>query len=296
MARTDPTVVYVHGNGNKLAPAALKAKWDQALCGRDMGDVTRMAYYADLHYPSPLLADEPSGVNRESLEALGDAAPEDLTAFRLELKADLEEEFGDVGPEFSAWIDEFLAAEPDASAKPAPADSTLEALPTRWLRTRALRRMTKRFFKDVYRYFFVAGAEEIRARVRAQLEDLDGPIAVVAHSLGSIIAYDVLNGMSAGEKKVKALVTVGSPLGVREVQDHLVQPQRVPPVVESWTNLADRFDLVALDKRLKNDFEPSGKVTDHSVDNQTSNNHSIEGYVDKREALDAIEAVIGPIG
>jgi hypothetical protein len=43
-----PTVVYVHGAGNKPPRDDLKRAWDLDLFGQDMGDQTRMAHYADL--------------------------------------------------------------------------------------------------------------------------------------------------------------------------------------------------------------------------------------------------------
>ena len=48
-----PTVVYIHGIGNKTAPTILKREWDKALFDVDMGSRTRMAYWADLLYPAP---------------------------------------------------------------------------------------------------------------------------------------------------------------------------------------------------------------------------------------------------
>src|SRR5262245_59352566 len=47
-AAATPTVIYVHGLGRQPAAAQLKLDWDLALFGRDMGDRTRMAYWADL--------------------------------------------------------------------------------------------------------------------------------------------------------------------------------------------------------------------------------------------------------
>ena len=48
-----PTVVYVHGAGNKPAADDLKRAWDLDLFGHDMGQRTRMAYYADLLHATP---------------------------------------------------------------------------------------------------------------------------------------------------------------------------------------------------------------------------------------------------
>jgi hypothetical protein len=47
------TVIYVHGAGNKPPSGDLKRSWDQDLFGRDMGQQTRMAYYADVLHAQP---------------------------------------------------------------------------------------------------------------------------------------------------------------------------------------------------------------------------------------------------
>jgi hypothetical protein len=49
-----PTVVYVHGNGNKVRKELLKAEWDKALFGNHVGATSRMAYWASLRYAAPL--------------------------------------------------------------------------------------------------------------------------------------------------------------------------------------------------------------------------------------------------
>ena len=50
---------------------------------------------------------------------------------------------------------------------------------------------------------------------------------------------------------------------------------------------------MALDATLKNDFPPEEKVTDYRVDNWANNNHDIQGYLDRPEALNAVEKAIG---
>ena len=95
---TQPTVVYVHGNGNKLAKDALKEKWDRILYGSDQGDLTRMAYFADIHYPFPLPHEASPGVDEKALESFSKNEPEPIDEYRLELLAELQDELGDLTP------------------------------------------------------------------------------------------------------------------------------------------------------------------------------------------------------
>ena len=113
----------------------------------------------------------------------------------------------------------------------------------------------------------------LRAKVRSRVANLIGldTQVVVAHSLGSVVAYEalyVLNTRGAGPDpqderghRVRAFITVGSPLGVRNlIFDHL-QP---PPLAGcgawpggpamAWTNVVDDGDVVALVKDLRPRF------------------------------------------
>lgn len=91
--------------------------------------------------------------------------------------------------------------------------------------------------------------QEITARVSAEISD--DTAVVVGHSLGSVVAYEAL--CARPEARVCAFVTLGSPLGIRNlVFDRLVpEPGRWPGGTRAWTNIADAGDVVALVKDLR---------------------------------------------
>lgn len=104
--------------------------------------------------------------------------------------------------------------------------------------------------RQVRRYLTEPG---IRALVRRRLVDAvtaDSHV-LVAHSLGSVVAYEVL--CAHPELPVRTLVTIGSPLGIRNVIFDRLRPDpgQWPGSVVSWTNLADEGDVVALVKDLR---------------------------------------------
>lgn len=87
------------------------------------------------------------------------------------------------------------------------------------------------------------------------------PVLLMAHSMGSVIAYDVLWQLSRDEDEVHVdlLLTMGSPLGQKLIQRRLLGAgkqgkERYPANVRSWINLAAVGELTALDTQLKNDF------------------------------------------
>ena len=90
-----------------------------------------------------------------------------------------------------------------------------------------------------------AGGVTLDTRVRAGVAAAfaGGPAVVVAHSLGSVVTWEVL---SEHERPVDLLVTIGSPIALRlTVLPRLrPQPPRTPECVGEWLNFWDRDDIV----------------------------------------------------
>lgn len=88
------------------------------------------------------------------------------------------------------------------------------------------------------------------------------PVLLLAHSMGSVIAYDSLWELShaaSDSSQLDLLVTMGSPLGQRYVRNRLKGAEesdhgRYPSNIRRWKNLAAVGDLTALDRQLANDF------------------------------------------
>jgi hypothetical protein len=88
------------------------------------------------------------------------------------------------------------------------------------------------------------------------------PVLLIAHSMGSIIAYDSLWELShehGNPVDVDLLLTMGSPLGQRFMQKRIRGhdrngKERYPQNIHHWTNLTAIGDLTAIDPWLANDF------------------------------------------
>lgn len=130
-------------------------------------------------------------------------------------------------------------------------------------------------------------------------------IMLIAHSMGSIVAYDVLRALGKENPKfeVDHLVTLGSPLGMPYVL-HKIRNEnsavRTPSVVRRWTNLADRRDPVAVDVHLADDFDSNNHgvtVEDKLVINGyrsegKPNHHKIYGYLRTPDLTELVRAFV----
>ncbi|MEU9300075.1 hypothetical protein [Streptomyces sp. NPDC048269] len=305
------TVLYVHGNGNKVRKELLKSQWDRALFGTDMGAASRMAYWAPIRYGTPLPDDEPDPLSggpppvRELPDTGVPQTPEEfiehtLREARRKAGPALGRRSAQAGEEDLAdWLAKMTySAETLGRAEdavPAPASSYLtEALPLPlFMRAPVFELLVKLTFEDVYAYFFGGVGEAMREVVRGELAGVrDGPLVVLGHSLGSVIAYEVLR---EERRDVTLFVSAGSPLGITEVQDRLALPTAVPAGVAAWSNVSDLRDLVALDHWLRPEYGPPGLVTDHLVRNDSGNHHGIAEYLGSAPVRHAVRALFGRV-
>ncbi len=94
----------------------------------------------------------------------------------------------------------------------------------------------------------------LKVPLRAAVE-AHRPVLVIAHSMGSVIAYDTLWELSHSgidHVEVDLLLTMGSPLGQdyiqKRVKGHAASgPRRYPTNIRRWMNLAAVGDLTAID-------------------------------------------------
>ena len=109
---------------------------------------------------------------------------------------------------------------------------------------------------------------------------LRGPAIVVAHSLGTIVAYTILRGAEQ-KAQIRLLVTLGSPLGIGAVKDKIVPPRPLmrPECVSSWLNGTDERDYVALYARLDRDTFAEGIENVSDLHNRQEDAHLIDDYL-----------------
>jgi hypothetical protein len=131
--------------------------------------------------------------------------------------------------------------------------------------------------RDVYVYLENnAARRKVDGIVRAAIDDQ--PCVVIGHSLGSVVAYNVLSRLDT--PAVPRLVTVGSPLGINGIKRKLDKPLRNPPGVAHWFNAFDDRDVVALAPLDARNFDITPAIENKSdVDNFTDNRHGIAGYL-----------------
>ncbi|MFJ9443531.1 hypothetical protein ACIRRH_16895 [Kitasatospora sp. NPDC101235] len=146
--------------------------------------------------------------------------------------------------------------------------------------------------KQLARYF---EDERIREAARERLAAQIGSDTrvVVAHSLGSVVAYETLCQEGRPDWDVRMLVTLGSPLGMGALVLDRLQPEpldrkaRWPKSLRAWTNVADATDIVAAVRELRPAFGP--RVTDVPVHNG-SHMHDATHYLTAVETGRAVAA------
>ncbi|WP_433658135.1 hypothetical protein ACQPW1_40005 [Nocardia sp. CA-128927] len=282
------TIVLVHGIAQEQAAAdTLEAQWLPGLAGgvRNHGDneladrlwrnglpgeiSTRMAFYGNQFLAEGAQGTAVGDLNDEQLALMEQLAEEWL--------ATAAEYAGDQRDRATA---QRLTALPPLDARPQGAKAALRPALNALVRLRwfapfgvgLAEKFVVRALSQVTRYFTDPAVREYaQQQVLAHLGS-DTKL-VVAHSLGSVVAYEALHRV---DQEV-ALLTMGSPLGLRTViYDRLrPQPSTVPKAVASWHNLVDRDDLVAAHLDLAPYFPPFpgadvAPITEEPLDNGAS--------------------------
>ncbi len=135
---------------------------------------------------------------------------------------------------------------------------------------------------------------DIKAKVLARVDEVikTDTRVVVAHSLGSVVAYKAL--CRDTNWNVHTLVTLGSPLGIRKLIFDVLTPKPVEgvgtwPRVRRWVNVTDDGDIVALVKDLAPLFKG---VEDVRVYNGWQS-HDGAHYLNSKPVGAAIAAALG---
>ena len=137
-------------------------------------------------------------------------------------------------------------------------------------------------------------------------------IMLIAHSMGSIIAYDVLT-LEASDVPIDTFVTIGSPLGLPIIKSRIVAERKQDPsqrgtlktpenIDSHWYNLADLRDKIAINYTLQDDFLENSKrigpvdklVTNDYVVADEKNPHKSYGYLRTPEMAEIISSFMNP--
>ncbi len=277
------SVTFIHGMANKHAREVLLRSWLNALAtanGVDLqaeGVSVQMVYWADVLYTEPL-SESQASVDAESV-----ATGQELSSAWCA---------GLAGKD-ALWVEGLRQKWASVQPPGDPADAT-ERVPLPWFVKRPL---MEQLLRDVHHYLFneqfsprpgetYQVRDEVRRRFVTALKASSGhPHIVVSHSLGTVVAYDCLKRVPECPA-IDALFTIGSPLGLDEIQD-MLSPQwsrenGYPDKVGHWINIYDGFDPVCgFDPTLANDFQKSGRevVEDIHEPNYGRWRHDIEKYL-----------------
>jgi hypothetical protein len=182
------------------------------------------------------------------------------------------------------------AAEVDARVPPPDADTLARAPRSAQTALRALSQ--SKFWAKVALRSLVFDLKQVSgylldpqlrqaARARVTAAVTPETRVVVAHSLGSVVAYEALCSMP--DHPVRAFITLGSPLGIANLIFDRLDPapragRGVWPGQDSvvWTNIVDHGDVVALEKDLRSRF---GDGVRNAVVHNGAHAHDVSAYL-----------------
>src|ERR1044071_5283390 len=307
-------VTFIHGISNQPAANDLLKVWCRSLADaaeplslQDAGITSSMVYWADLMYAEPVASTAAiEGVAETSAAAIDGAGDAELPTPANAI----EEQFLKALRTQLTTLSDADIQQADLATSIDGAQGALERVPLPWFIKRP---MMQAFLRDVHHYLFdveyapggrapVPIQRTIRRRFAEALsaQAVSSPHVVVAHSMGTVIAYDCLKRV-AECGRVDGLITIGSPLGLDEIQDQL-QPgwsreDGFPgvKVTGKWFNLFDRLDPVCgFDAQLANDYRRGGReqIEDIVVQNGGAWRHSATKYLRQPQFAAALRELL----
>lgn len=288
-------IIGIHGLANKPPRDLLESWWKQAIreglqenCGlQDAVFEFRLVYWGDLLYKYPLHDDADFSFDdlyndQPYVPARGNALVEYKDSFLDDLRAGALDIIG-------------------TGADVLKIKFGMSALAD-WLLSILLKDL-EFYYDDDRKILNRSGVmEPARKVLRDELkivlrEEKNHDLMLVAHSMGSIIAYDTLRdlGQSDPDISISNFVTIGSPLGLPHVKGKIIQERDYDPkvltpsnVTGSWLNFSDKKDPVAIDVHLRDDYGKNAKgirveddlvANDYETPDKERNHHKSYGYL-----------------
>jgi pimeloyl-ACP methyl ester carboxylesterase len=294
-------IIGIHGLGNKPSKEILTEWWEQSIkeglekIGRQTIDFNfELVYWADVFYDQPLDPtisdpDHPLYIDEIYTPSLPGYVPEphpirkkildilEVQLDRIFLNEDYTINFSFIS---DSIIHAYFKELDNYYSKECPENENLNCLA-----------------RDV-----------IRKRTAEVIKKYNGEeILVIGHSMGSIIAYDVLT-FTTPDAKIDTFITIGSPLGLPVIMAKIAAERKIklpgfiklkspPSLQKKWFNYSDLEDRIALIYNLTDNYDSNlngVKVrnvvvnNDYSI-NGKSNPHKSFGYLRTPELSVAIQ-------
>lgn len=277
-------LAFVHGvNNEKHSAQSIEADWWEAITKGwdDLGLPQKTKPQIEVGYYAKVLADaanvvQPGVVAQGSGIDRRNAALEFLRAYQNEMKvedSDIRDELAAVG-----LADEDVVAQGWIQRSLVSASSAIE----RVLKGRG-QFLASQFLPQATQYIEDEGlAAQIRLIVRkAIFDNRDEPTIVIGHSLGSVVAYDLLMQESQNDRDIPLFLTLGSPLAIGMMEQILPNRENVPnEPIKKWTNAYRRDDPVTLGRPIdQSTLGITGVENIHQGLIERLNTHSVTAYL-----------------
>jgi hypothetical protein len=285
MAPSRPTILYVHGAGSQVPEADWLRSHDEVLFAGRRPMPSDFAYFADIVEAAMDLPDHDDDRDDDAppLHPSLRATPSEPAAHGFLLRL-----AGAMGPlDFRGRIGMPSIGMPSIG------------MPSIGRPSIGVPAGMREFYRGVSGYLLGDPilAEGIRDRVRAAVRRNPGPLVIVAHSLGSVIVFDVMGDEEFADRQA-VLITVGTALGLPPAQERLQafrseRPIPLPAGIAVWRNFRSARDVVAMGSSLDDlhaDFAPVERIHSTEVHNRHEFQHSFDGYLATPEVRDAVYA------
>ena len=148
--------------------------------------------------------------------------------------------------------------------------------------------MIHRFLIETYLYLDNADfLQEVHQRVLKCLDEHE-PHIIVAHSLGTVIAYNLLQRLDP-KYNIQRFITLASPLAFRVIQAKILHPILRPTILQGdWFNFYSQDDFLSAFPLSTAPFNFEPHILNQRIRTFIDHPHNIAGYLQNPAVIQAI--------
>ena len=153
------------------------------------------------------------------------------------------------------------------------------------------RKLMQRFLIEAHLYLsdhnFI---QQVHDKIAALIQPKQ-PTLIIAHSLGSVIAYNLLR--QHPEYQIHSLISLASPLAFKMIQTKIVHPiQRPACLLGDWLNFYSVDDFLSASPLNQKPFAFQPAIHNQAIHTHLANPHQLQDYLQHPLVLNSLKKIL----
>jgi hypothetical protein len=152
-------------------------------------------------------------------------------------------------------------------------------------------KLMQRFLIEAYLYLSDQSfIQEVHDKIAAAIQPKQ-PTLILAHSLGSVIAYNLLK--QHPEYQIQGLISLASPLAFKLIQAKILHPiQRPACILGNWLNFYSTDDFLSAFPLSSRPFDFQPAIQNQAIHTNLANPHQLQDYLQHPLVITSLSKIL----